>query len=69
MKKVRIISGKDGKIGMSFEGFAGNECFLEADRIKARLKELGIKTETEFVELKEDFVSGHTEGIKNEQKH
>lgn len=52
-KKVTAIVGKDGKMAMSFEGFTGNSCYGEAEKIRARLKALGIDVSCENIIPKE----------------
>lgn len=41
-KEVNIIIKDDGTVGISFDGFDGDECYREADQIKDKLKALGI---------------------------
>ena len=49
-KKVNIIIKSDGTVGISFEGFQGDDCYKQADAIRKRLKELGIDLEITAIE-------------------
>lgn len=67
-KKVKVILKNDGKsIGVSFAGYQGDSCFDEADKIKARLKALGIEMEVLEVELTSEN-SSTTVGAKKTVK-
>ncbi len=43
---VEVEIGPDGKFRMEFTGFPGEECYAEAERIRAALAGLGIRTGT-----------------------
>ncbi len=50
MKSVKIVV-KDGKIIIDFNGFIGNECFVEHEKIQQLLKNLGI----EYIDRKDQI--------------
>ncbi len=45
-QKVEAEIGPDGKFRLEFSGFAGDECYAEAQRIRDALAGLGIRTGT-----------------------
>lgn len=51
-KKVNIILRDDGSIGFAFEGFDGDSCYSEADKIREKLKSLGIEMSVIEIESK-----------------
>lgn len=51
-KKIIMDIRTDGKIETDFDHFVGNECYAEADILKARLKALGLNLEIEHIEPK-----------------
>lgn len=68
-KTVKAIISNSGKIYFDYNGYEGNECFEQADKIKAKLASIGIKshtvfvdpkkTETETVQLENPIKAGH----------
>ena len=54
MRRIRItIDKKTGKVHWDYEGFVGDSCFEEAEKLKRLLKErFGIDVEYEQVERK-----------------
>ena len=52
-KKITVvISNKTGKIVVDFEGFPGDDCFTEAQKLKEKLAELGIEIDSKILERK-----------------
>jgi hypothetical protein len=52
---VKVFVSNKSKIGIQYDGFVGNSCFVEAERIKAALKALGINMEvTKVSDVKEE---------------
>ena len=50
MKAVDVIINPDGSVKVSYSGFKGEACFLEAKRIYEKLKALGVNVKIEKVE-------------------
>ncbi len=44
-QKIEVEIGPDGKIKMEFIGFAGDECYDEAERVQGILSGLGVKAD------------------------
>lgn len=44
MKKIKVVLDKQGKVAVDFEGFAGADCFHEAERLEKILAGFGIQT-------------------------
>ena len=67
-KKVNIIMKSDGTVGISFEGFQGDDCYNQTDAIKKRLKELGVELEITAIEPTSDnTIPGSKHVIREEQ--
>jgi len=47
MKEVIIIVEKNGKITIRFQGYYGDACFQEAEKIYQKLKQLGADVKIE----------------------
>ena len=50
MKAVDVIINPDGSVKVSYSGFKGEACFLEAKRIYEKLKALGVDVKIERTE-------------------
>ena len=50
MRAVDVIINPDGSVKVSYSGFKGEACFLEAKRIYERLKALGVDVKIERTE-------------------
>ena len=50
MKEVEVIINPDGSVKVSYSGFKGEACFLEAKRIYEKLKALGVDVKIEKTE-------------------
>lgn len=48
MKKV-IVKIKNDEITISFDGYVGRECFVDAQKIDAILDKLGLKIKTKTI--------------------
>ena len=55
VKKIKVRIGKDGKMTVDMDGYTGQECVRDADKLKQRLEELGLKTETTKNEKRREF--------------
>jgi len=53
MKRITATI-KDGTMKLDFDGFFGNTCEKELDTMNAWLGKVGIATETEYSEIKEE---------------
>lgn len=54
MAKVSIIVDRNSKIHFDFQGFAGDACYLEHEKLANILAKLGLEQETESVQPKEE---------------
>lgn len=69
-RKVTVVVSNDGKIAMSFNGFTGNSCYDEAEKIKSYLATFGISVDCEnIIPHEETTEHNQTCGVKNELKH
>ena len=50
MRAVDVIINPDGSVKVSYSGFKGEACFLEAKKIYERLKALGVDVKIERTE-------------------
>ena len=50
MRAVDVIINPDGSVKVSYSGFKGEACFLEAKRIYEKLKALGVDVKIERIE-------------------
>ena len=50
MRAVDVIINPDGSVKVSYSGFKGEACFLEAKRIYEKLKALGVDVKIERTE-------------------
>ena len=46
MKVIRFVIKKDGSVEIDYQGFVGNQCHIEHEKIVELLKSLGVKFET-----------------------
>lgn len=53
-KQIKIVMKEDGTVGISFDGFDGDECYQEADILKAKLSALGINMDMVYNEPTQD---------------
>ncbi|MFP4201125.1 MAG: hypothetical protein ACLFS8_06930 [Clostridia bacterium] len=51
-QRVEVEVGSDGEFRMEFVGFAGDDCYAEAERIRSSLAELGVRVGTIEVQPK-----------------
>jgi hypothetical protein len=57
-KKIVIIVNPDGTVKHDFIGFAGQDCMIADDALRAKLAELGIQVETTRCEPKPELLHG-----------
>jgi hypothetical protein len=55
MKKVNVRINSDGSVSVEYDGFRGNECFLEAQKIYEKLRTFGIDVKIENVQYKQEY--------------
>lgn len=55
-KSIQIEIDGDNPLKISYEGFVGNSCFAEADRIRAAMSALGLDVEVVKVDRTKDEV-------------
>ena len=65
MKKISA-GIKDGKINFDFNGFAGNACSAEEDKIRIFFKKMGVKTDVEYSDNKRE---AETNGIAERERN
>lgn len=66
LQQVRIIIKKDGSIEILYQGFQGEQCFIEAQRIYNQLKALGVNVEIKQIKKTQEYYT--REGEKIEQR-
>lgn len=65
MRSIRAVI-KNGKINLDFEGFAGDACSAEEDKIRILLGKMGVKTDVEYSDNKrEATANGMAERERN----
>ena len=52
VRRIVLRVGADGRVEVDYQGFAGEECFAEAEKLKQVLKSRGVEYEAEMVEVK-----------------
>ena len=63
MKKIRFVVTRDGKIQMDFDGFRGQTCIREFEKIAEGLRSAGINVEGISRQLKPEFYE-QEEGVE-----
>lgn len=66
MKGIEVIINKDGSITVRFQGFQGQTCFDEAQRLYQKLKMLGLDVKIERIVPTQDVVNVKQEVKKYE---
>jgi len=51
---------KDGKINFDFNGFAGDACSAEEDKIRILFEKMGVKTDVGYSDNKREAMSNGT---------
>lgn len=64
MPKIRIEVDNDGHTKMQYQGFKGDLCFKEAEKIMAGLKSLGVDVDVEQVKRTQDVQNTAREAVK-----
>lgn len=60
MRKVVVII-ENGKVKLDFQGFVGNECLQEAERIEQFLASLGVNISDRKIEAKPELYATQTQ--------
>jgi len=55
VKVCQVKISKDGRVIFNFEGLAGDTCYVEANKINQKLKELGIDLDLQQITPKEQL--------------
>lgn len=63
-KRVAIEIDGSGKMHVEWDGFSGNSCFQEADKLTAALAHFGVECELIKVDPKKDEVE--VSGLENQ---
>jgi len=59
VKEVKIIIDKNGKITIDFNGFVGDDCFKEREKLQKLLRKYGLEIDIEHEERKpEAYIEG-----------
>jgi len=61
MKQVKILIQNNGKILIRYQGFKGEECFTEAEKIYKLLAQKGINIEIEKIKKTDEYYASKTE--------
>ena len=49
MTKVRVVVKNEGKVEIDWEGFKGDACYLEAQKLYSLLKGMGVDVEVKQI--------------------
>ncbi len=56
MKRIRFVVGKDGKVNYETQGFQGEACLLEAQRILQTMRdEFGVDIDVEAIQRTPEY--------------
>ena len=64
MKTIRFTVKEDGSVIFDFDGFQGNTCLLEFQRLLKELEELGIKIEGRETKMKSGATTTQMEAMR-----
>jgi type 1 glutamine amidotransferase len=63
-REVWVEVGADGKVRVLYRGFAGDECFREAQRIYELLKAQGVEVTVEQVVPTQEYYQEQRQRVK-----
>lgn len=66
-KKIKLIFDEKGNLVADFDGFTGDDCFAEAEKLRQALKKLGIEIEVTSMKRKPPGVP-ETDTLPDRQK-
>jgi hypothetical protein len=64
MKTIKFTIREDGSVLFDFDGFQGNSCLAEFQKLLKELEELGIKIEGRETKMKTGTTTTQTEAMK-----
>ncbi|HEY3314268.1 MAG TPA: hypothetical protein VGL40_03165 [Bacillota bacterium] len=67
-KKIEVVINPEGKLETNFIGFAGEECFDEAERLRGVLKALGLLIDPIEVVRKDPGLIARETGEREEEE-
>lgn len=68
MKKIIIAMDKNGNILFDFDGFPGQTCYDELQKLIENLKKLGVEVEIQQTKPKEDAGVQEAQGQRVEEQ-
>jgi hypothetical protein len=64
MKTIKFMIKEDGSVIFDFDGFQGNTCLVEFQKLLKELEELGIKIEGRETRMKSGVTTTQTEAMR-----
>jgi hypothetical protein len=64
MRSVEVIIHENGSITVKYQGFLGKACLEEANKIYARLKDLGVDADIQSIKETEEMRQVETQRTK-----
>jgi len=64
MKTIKFTIKEDGSVIFDFDGFQGNTCLFEFQKLLKELEELGIKIEGRETRMKTGVATTQTEAMR-----
>lgn len=64
---VRVVIKGDGKVQIEWNGFQGESCYLEAQKLYATLKGYGVDVEIKEIKPKTDLSKEQKVAVANSQ--
>lgn len=68
MEKIKFNVNKNGKVTLHTEGFAGETCIDEAQRLLQALESAGVETDFKGVEYTQEYY-GVVQSVKKKVMH
>jgi hypothetical protein len=66
MREVWVEVGADGRVRVFYRGFAGDECFREAQRIYELLKAQGVEVAVEQVVPTDEYYQEQKQRVRGD---
>jgi len=67
-RKIEVSIGDDGQVEVEFIGFAGDDCFDEAERLQDVLARMGLKVDVQDIVTKSAAQIEEELGIEAEEE-
>jgi hypothetical protein len=66
MKIIKIEVGAGGEIKILYQGFEGEQCFVEASKLYTLLKQYGIEVNILRSELTDEYYTASSSSVEKE---